>query len=259
MNRSIDSGILALAKQGRLSATGCMTKGASFFSDAPVLAELAVEKGLHLNLTEAQLNTRFFQPLQTLILNSSLRRVDTQLIQAEIEEQCDGFEKAFGKGPDFVDGHQHVHQLPVIRDVLLKVLSRRYGSERLWIRSTCVPSGIAPWGDGLKAKVIETLGARSLLRQANKAGFKTNRYLLGVYDFSGDAQQYLARLDRWIRLASPGDVLMCHPGNGFDASDPISRQREIEFAVLGAPSFEALLVKHGACVARGSLTTAFQI
>lgn len=252
MNRFIDNGILALARQGRLSATGCMTKGASFFSDAPALAELTIEKGLHLNLTEAQVNTRFFQPLAALILNCTLRRVDAKLIQAEIEEQFDGFEIAFGKAPDFVDGHQHVHQLPVVRDVLLEVLKRRYGSEHLWIRSTRVPRGIAPWGDGFKARVIESLGARSFLRQAEITGFKTNRHLLGVYDFSGDQGQYLARLDAWISLASPGDVMMCHPGSGADAHDPIGQQREIEFAVLGSPAFQALLEKHNAVVAIGT-------
>lgn len=249
MNRSIDRGILALARQARISATSCLPKGAAFLHDAPALAELAIEKGLHLNLTEAQTGTRFYQPLPALIRHCYLRKVDTDLIRSEIEEQCDGFESAFGEPPDYVDGHQHVHQLPVVRDLLLQVLKHRYGSEHLWFRSTRAPHGLVPFGDWFKAKIIDTLGAGNLLRQAKIAGFRTSRCLLGVYDFSGGQQQYLARLDAWIKLASAGDVLMCHPAQGTEAEDPIAHQREVEFAVLSDPSVNDLLAKHHARIA----------
>ena len=249
MNTSIDSGILELAIQGRLSAISCMSKGASFLRDAPSIAALPVERGLHLNLTEVQPNTRFFQPLPSLIINCSLRRVNADLIKIEIEEQCDNFEMTFHQAPHFVDGHQHVHQLPVVRDVLLKVLKRRYGTDLLWIRSTCVPKPMRPSRDWAKAKLIEALGGRSLLHQCGMAGFKTNHHLLGVFDFARDNRRYLAQLDTWIGLASPGDVIMCHPSSGADASDPLGRQREIEFAAMSDPSFKTLLAKHNAFVA----------
>ena len=39
--------------------------------------------------------------------------------------QWNHFIEATGKTPDFVDGHQHVHQFPVIRDVLVEFLNQQ--------------------------------------------------------------------------------------------------------------------------------------
>ncbi len=243
LNHPVDAGILALARQGRLSVASCMSKGAAFASDAPALAELAIGKGLHLNLTEPQVGTRFFLPLRSLILRSYARLIDANQIRTEIEEQCDAFEMAFGQAPEYVDGHQHVHQLPVVRDLLLPILQRRYGKRRPWLRSTRVPQGIASANERFKARIIEALGARRFGQQAMAAGFITSNHLLGVYDFSGDAQHYLQRLDGWLALASPGDVLMCHPACGIAPGDAIGPQREAEFSALSDPSMPTLLTQ----------------
>lgn len=252
MNHPVDQGVLALARQGRLSVTSCMSKGASFASDAPALAELAIGKGLHLNLTEAQIGTRFFLPLRSLILRSYARLIDANQVRIEIEEQCDAFETAFKQAPAYVDGHQHVHQLPVVRDLLLPILQRRYGQHRPWLRSTRAPRGIASAGERFKARLIETLGARRFGQQAKAAGFITSPHLLGVYDFTGDAQHYLQRLDGWLALASPGDVLMCHPARGSAPGDAIGHQREVEFSALSDPSLPSLLAQRQVRIASGN-------
>ncbi len=249
LNRPVNDGILALARQGRLSATSCMTKGATFASDAPALAELTIGKGLHLNLTEAQTGTRIALPLRELIRRCYLHHIDVAQLRADIEAQCDAFEQAFRAAPDYVDGHQHVHQLPVVREQLIPILQRRYGSRKPWLRSTRAPRGIAPLSDRFKAWMIETLGSRELYRQARNAGFRSSRHLLGVYDFSGDAARYLQKLDAWLALAARGDVLMCHPARGADRDDTIGVQREVEFAALSGPALTALLAKHNARIA----------
>ncbi len=249
MNRSINKGILKLGKQGRLSASSCLSKGAAFLNGAAPLAELAIQKGLHLNLTEAQNETKFCQALPTLIWNCYSRRIDVALVKTEIEEQCDKFEQAFRKPPDFVDGHQHVHQLPVVREALLHTLKRRYGPEQIWIRSTRMPAGITLLRDWIKSKAIEGLGALPLIQLAKECGFKTSHCLLGVYDFSGDEQHYLARLNAWLKLATQSDVIMCHPASGQNSADLIMRQREVEFAVLSNLVLLDLLAKQQAHIA----------
>ncbi len=40
--------------------------------------------------------------------------------------QLDLFEAALGYPPDHIDGHQHVHALPVVRQALIDVVARRY-------------------------------------------------------------------------------------------------------------------------------------
>ena len=46
-------------------------------------------------------------------------------IAFEIDQQLDAFEAHFGQPPDFLDGHQHVQQLPGIRDLVVKCYQRR--------------------------------------------------------------------------------------------------------------------------------------
>lgn len=256
MNRAVNAGILKLASAGSLSATSCMTKGRAFAQDAPALSGLPIQKGLHLNLTEGMGDASFWQPLPRLIRNCYFRRIDAVRLQTEIEEQLLAFEEAFGMPPDYVDGHQHVHQLPVVRDCLLETLKKKYGSHRPWLRSTVTPPRLRPLLLWLKASVIEALGAQQFLHLAKRGGFPRSRFLLGVYDFSGGEQRYVELLDAWIAQASPADVVMCHPACGLDGNDALSQQRQAEYAVLADSRLAKLLAKHDACVARGDFTFA---
>lgn len=251
MNRAVDRGILELAANGRLSAASCLTKGRSFALHAPDLAALPIQKGLHLNLSEATNVSSYWQSLPQLIRNCYFRLIDVLALQTEIEEQLRAFELAFGQLPDYVDGHQHVHQLPVVRDCLIDVLNKRYGSRRPWLRSTCRPASHAPAENGVKARVIEALGARGLRRLAARHGYPSNQHLLGIYDFSGGEERYVELLAGWIEYAMPLDVIMCHPANGFDATDCLSAQRQAEYAVLAGADFLSLLAKSKAYVASG--------
>ncbi|MFX7605201.1 ChbG/HpnK family deacetylase, partial [Acinetobacter baumannii] len=71
-----------------------------------------------------------FSPLRRglwpLIGASLAHRLDASALRDEIATQCALFEDATGRAPDYVDGHQHVHQLPQIREALVEVLVARY-------------------------------------------------------------------------------------------------------------------------------------
>ena len=53
------------------------------------------------------------------------------------------FEIVHGEIPDFIDGHQHVHVLPVIRLALLAVLTERGYQGRLWLRDPSEPFALS--------------------------------------------------------------------------------------------------------------------
>lgn len=251
MSRQIDAGILELASEGCLSASSCMSRGPSFVQNAPSLLGLPIETGLHLNLTEAFDGGGFCQPLPRLLRNCYLRRIDRAALRHEIERQLDAFETALGRRPDYVDGHQHVHQFPVVRDCLLDILLRRYRDDLPWLRSTRRPRQPgAPAGLRFKAATIELLGGQPFERLARQAGFRTNPHLLGVYGFDGGEARYRALLDRWLGHAAPGDLLMCHPAKGITPGDPLGRQRNAEYAVLAGPALLELLKRHQACLAQ---------
>jgi predicted glycoside hydrolase/deacetylase ChbG (UPF0249 family) len=234
MNTQIDEGIIALARMRRVSAVGCMTHAPAFSQDAPRLRELPVDVGVHLNFTEALGQPGLYMPLPQLITCAYARLLDGGRLQRQIERQLDTFEAVMGAAPDFIDGHQHVHQLPQIRTALLEVTARRYANRAPWLR--CTAPGVLlglPKNLRFKAQVIGALGARALTRAATAAGLRSNRRLLGVYDFQGGAQVYDELLALWLGNARDGDLLMCHPA-ARGSSDAMASQRSAEFQVLSS-------------------------
>lgn len=243
---AIDEAILTLIAQNRLSATSCMVLSPRWEVAAKALTSSIREKaaiGLHLDFTH--FGQAYAHP--KLIAHSHLRSLPTQRIQQSIHTQLDRFEQALGTPPDYVDGHQHVHQLPQIRDLLLNTLRARYPHQLPWIRIAKPPSGA-----GLKASVIKRLGANALERSAKRMGFACSGYLLGVYDFAGDSQQYESQLTQWINtipmaasssLEAKTPVLMCHPAThklGSELNDPIYQARLNEFSVLSSGKIDTL-------------------
>lgn len=136
-----------------------------------------------------------------------------------------------------------MHQLPQVRDALLRVLSVRYpaAGKRPWLRSTRPRAALAH----PKAVVIAALGSHALGQRARAAGFAQNTALLGVYDFAGNAARYRRLLGGWLAQVRTGDVLMCHPAAASIPGDAIAPARAIEYQVLGSDWFENLLREAG--------------
>lgn len=225
-NPAVDAAILDLLEAGRLSGTGCMTRSPRWQDAArqarPWLAGGCF--GLHVDLTEFGPLRRGLWPL---IAASLCRRLDDAALREEIHHQCALFEEATGQVPAYVDGHQHVHQLPQVRDALLEVLTRRYAGRLPRLRI----SGARP-GDGSKSLFIAALGARALEHGAASAGFRVMPRLLGAYGFDGDTAGYRRRLAAWLFGAAQGDALMVHPARVALPDDPIGEARVREYAVL---------------------------
>ncbi|CAN5814554.1 ChbG/HpnK family deacetylase [soil metagenome] len=257
LHAGIDDSALSLVAQGRVSAVGCMVQGPSWATDAHALRDQAADRadiGLHLNLTEpigASAGERVGASLRGLIMRAYLGQLAHSSIHDAVRRQLDAFEDTLGRPPDFVDGHQHVHQLPVVRDVLIEELCLRYAGAQPWLRvSSASAQTLAIDGRFGKARVIDALGASALRRQAQACSVRTNTSLIGVYDFAGDAPAYLARLGAWLAGAADGDLLMCHPSSRIEAGDAIASARHVEFGVLGGTEFGALLQSLGVQVAR---------
>jgi predicted glycoside hydrolase/deacetylase ChbG (UPF0249 family) len=252
LTAGIDEAVLQLAAAGRISATSCMTGAPRWREGAARLRELApgrFDAGLHLDLTEHPFDARLRQPLPQWIARGSLRLAPRAALRAEVERQLDAFEQAMNRPPAHVDGHQHVHQLPVVRDALLAALDARYdGGARPWLRGTRRAAG----EPARKAWWIESLGGHAWARAAADRGYRLNTHLLGVYDFRGDADRYLVLLEDWIARCTDGDLLMCHPArrtSGPDPIDPIAPARRNEHAALGGTAFAELLARHAVRVA----------
>lgn len=251
---SIDHGILKLIQLGRLTATSCLTLSPRWHEAASAITgdiRQQADIGLHLDFT--QFSAPICRPHPQLVLHSLLRKLNPVEIRTTIARQLDAFEQALGNAPDYIDGHQHVHQLPQIRTALLAELQLRYPGELPWIRVS------QPRYGGIKGRVITALGSNELRTQAHMLGFATTDTLLGVYAFDSDATHYGRKLRHWLAMAvqqhRQGSLcaLMCHPGlpdHGTD--DAISQARPVEYAVLSSPEFIDTLKTLGIILVKGS-------
>jgi chitin disaccharide deacetylase len=246
-HEGINRATIGLADLGRLNAVSCLVGGPAWASGRMLLRGLDRERtdiGLHLDLTQFPLGRNAPMRLPALIARAYLGALPRVPLRAEIAAQLDAFEAALGRAPDFVDGHQHVHQLPRVREMLLDVMHARGGVGRAWLRNTCGPESVAR-AHG-KPRLIETLGAHALSRLARARGHAQNRHLLGVWSFDGDAAAYRQHLAAWVREAVDGDLLMCHPSLPCsEPSDAILAARCAEWAVLSSDEFAALLAREG--------------
>jgi predicted glycoside hydrolase/deacetylase ChbG (UPF0249 family) len=241
----VDEAVLDLAVRGRVTATSCMTAGPRWHEAARQLTpevRARLDVGLHLDFTEFDKGVR----LSTLIVRSHLRQLDPSWIRARIAAQLDAFEEGIGAPPDYVDGHQHVHQLPQIRSELLQQLQQRYPSRRPWLRISRSPPE-----HGLKSAIIGALGSKQLAREATQRGFQCSGRLLGSYGFDSDAKKYTERLHAWLAASQSFDALMLHPANSAPDDDPIGQARIEEYRVLAGDVLPELLKTLGIRAVRG--------
>ena len=241
LSAGVNSAVFDLAERARISATSGMVRRSGWTAGARVLRHLPTERldvGLHLDLTRPETVDGPEPGLLGLLARTYSRTVFAAALQSDIRNQLDRFEDAMGRAPTFIDGHRHVHQLPVVRALLVEEIARRYAASPPWIRGTA--PGPSPGAGGrFKAGLIHALGGKAMATMAAAHGIPTSRRLLGVYDFSGDARGYEKRLGDWLAACRTGDVLMCHPSAGMVSGDPIGAARLREYAVLRAMAWPA--------------------
>jgi len=253
IHASASIGIARLASMKRISATSVMVLSPRWPSDAALLHALRgqIDVGLHLDWTsDFALAAGHGLPLGAAMRRALLGGFDRASAAAVIERQLDAFEAHWQAPPDFVDGHQHVQQFAGIREALVATLVRRYGAQasQPYLRISRVPSALAD----LKSRVIGWMGARALEAMAVQAQLPHATALLGVYDFAGGPQRYAGLMAQWLKRATPGSILMCHPAQAAEPGDAIGVARLQEFAYLASPDFANALQQADVSVVRGT-------
>ena len=157
LHPGVTGSVLQLAELGHISATSAMTQMGHWPEAAQALAPVRgqLDVGLHFNLTESSPEGPGM-PLGGLIRRSVLRQLDVAQLASSFESQLAAFASVWGSLPDHVDGHQHVHQFPQVRQAMWQVLDRwrdRHPGWKPWLRAS-VPALPA----GLKGQVLAALG-----------------------------------------------------------------------------------------------------
>lgn len=251
----VDEAVEQLVLKGRLSATSCMTTSPHWKDAAQRLPALRprLSVGLHFNLTEGH-GVNVSHGIGQVIAQAYTGKLTVAAMRAEWRRQLDAFEDATGTPPDFIDGHQHVHQLPRVRQAMEAELLARYGDAGLalpWVRST-VPAGrlwTAP-----KASIIAALGGWTGTRRLHRAGLPLNQGFGGVYGFDAPTPEaYGQHMRYWLEQLQSGSLLMCHPAAAAVAGDAIGEARALEFAYLSSDAFGQALQAADCSIAQGPL------
>ena len=251
----VNRGIRDLIERGRLNATSVMVVGPAIGrDDVNALAATAASSprcaiGLHATLSAPfhpltmhfqPLDGGMFPPFAKLLRAGWLRRLDPEIVRAELAAQLAAFTELFGRAPDFVDGHQHVQLFPQVRDAFLAAV--RDAAPRAWVRQGGRSQPLAQRFGAPKALMLDLLSSQ-FRRRASRANIAFNPGFAGAYDFS--QQPDFGKLMREFLDGLPeGGLVMCHPGFVDDiliGLDPLTDQREREYAFLASEDFPRLL------------------
>lgn len=255
LSPGVNRGIRELIARGRLNATSVMVVGPAIGRDEVSALNEAVASsprcaiGLHATLTAPfyplTINFRplqggLFLPLASKLRSSMLRRLDPEMIRAELSAQIAAFANLFGRPPDYIDGHQHVQIFPQVRDAFLAAAKTQ--APDAWVRQS---GRIQPLMQRLampKAMLLDTLSA-AFRKRAARHGVAFNPGFAGAYDFVREAD-FGRLMGSFLHGLPDGGLIMCHPGFVDDllvSLDPLTDQREREYAFLASDDFARLL------------------
>jgi predicted glycoside hydrolase/deacetylase ChbG (UPF0249 family) len=246
MDDGVDAAVLSLAAQGTLTAASAMVLAAGWPEAGRRLADVEISRGLHLDFTSPFVSgSAAPRALPALLGAAFLGRLDQGALERAIGDQLERYDGVMKAPPDFVDGHQHVHQLPGVREALMRALRARYGalSEGIAMR-LC----LARRWRGLKAAVVAGTGATAFASLAAAGRHPANSDFAGVYGFSPGAD--LARLWRgWLSgLVGEAPLIMCHVATDqapASVPDAIRGARLAEWRWLGSSAFRDLCTELG--------------
>jgi hypothetical protein len=261
LSPAVSAAIRDLMARRRINATSVMMPAPSFSpSEASALDEAAAGHGaigLHVTLTAPfrSLSAGFapnrdgaFLPLAAMAGRALARWLRPEDLEVEIARQFAAFQAAFGRAPDYVDGHQHIHIFPQIRDALLRVI--KDAAPQAWLRQ-CGRSAAAPKSlADPKGYVLDALSTR-LARLAARAGVRTNSAFAGTYSFAPGAD-YATLFPGFLDGLPDGGLVMCHPGtvdSELRRLDPLTDLREREYAYFLGDGFPLLLQRCGYALA----------
>lgn len=214
----------------------------------PLLARQA-SFGIHLNLCEGRPLTRGatlvdangeFLRKRPLAARAFSGRLSLPELEAEVAAQIAMLSDA-GVRVSHLDGHKHLHQLPIVCTAVANVLSR-FGIER--VRITRLGSWVRARGAAMLAR---ELAARHAARVFARAGLRSPARTIDLRGLlAGEPLMPPATLD----AVGPAPIeICCHPGTAAaDAGKPGSHSRGEELQYLLSPRFRRVLAASGAAL-----------
>ena len=251
LSSTISQAVITLFEYKRINATSCFVNTPHWEEHSSWLLPYRETQsiGLHFNLTlgrplskEAKVIwPNGFPILKKLIMQSYLHQLSQKIIESELLAQIKQFKEQMGMVPKFIDGHEHVHQLPVIRDAFIKIYQQTFTHSSCTIRIAA--NGIL---NSLRAPInkskyvtIQLLGAKALFKAAHQYQIPHNSSFAGIYQFT-NAMQYADYFPKFLSYIQDEGLIMCHPGlSAKNALDSIAVHRVHEYDYLMSQQYLA--------------------
>lgn len=240
ISNGVNNAIEKLVRDKRLSAVSCMVSSPHFPVQPKILQNhhnhIAI--GLHITLTYIPSLTGVFQTgtEKDLLRGTWLRRINRTTLEQEIRAQFEKFIAAFGFAPDFIDGHQHIHTLPIIRDIILTL--RAHYAPHAWLRNVSKPR----FDMNKKRWIMTVLGWR-FRRMLQQHGITHNKNIYGFYDYT-TAQDFAALFRSWIDNVKNDALFYVHPGfpdTELAVFDTVLAPRQLEYDFFASDVFADIL------------------
>ena len=257
LSPGVNRGIRELLDAGRLNATSVMVLPPSFVAQEVAALQYAAGQaqiGLHVTLTApfAPLTKDFmptrdgaFLPLAVALQTAAVtRRYHIGVVAKEVAAQMRRFTEAFGKSPDYVDGHQHVQLFPQIREAVLKVVAEL--APKAWVRQCGRQTSIVRRVTDHKGLLLDILSV-AVRRKARRLGLTTNPAFAGTYSFQLGTD-YPTLFSTFLDGLPDSGLVMCHPGYvdaELERLDSLTSIRERELAFFKSAAFSTLLATKG--------------
>lgn len=250
----VNAAIRDLVSRGRLNATSAMVVAPSLTSGeiGSLKAAGRVAIGLHLTLTApfspltpdfTPLSQAMFHPLRAMLRLAMLRQLDRGALAREVDAQMSAFTERFSRPPDYIDGHQHVHLFPQVRDAVLD--SARRLAPNAWIRQCGSAQPLYGRLNDPKGLLIDCL-SRAFRARSQRIGIRTNPAFAGTYTYRADVD--FPNLFPGFLHGLPEDgLVMCHPGHvdaELERLDPLTTLREREYDYFRSDAFAEVLKIH---------------
>jgi chitin disaccharide deacetylase len=265
----VNRGIADAHRRGLVTSTSLLANGRAFESGLEVHRnhpELGV--GVHLNLSDGPPMAPVASVrglvnkagdleggAESLLLRIAARNLSVEEVEREWDAQIAKI-KGAGISPTHLDGHKHVHMLPGLFQVALR-LARKHGigAIRIAHEESRLRSVLSSGGElntsvmlkqGIQARGLKLL-TRDAREMAGRAGISSTDYFCGIAQTGVLTREGVERL---LETLPEGTTeLMCHPGYVDDelrqSRTRLQGSRQTELGILTDTSVRKIVATRG--------------
>jgi hopanoid biosynthesis associated protein HpnK len=228
----VNRGIVEAFRNGIVTSASLLANGAAFTEAVELLRTAAgLGVGVHLNLSDGAPAAEP-ETVTTLVNHKGefaggpesllLRRARRGLLLDEVEREWDAqIQKVRDAGiePTHLDGHKHVHMLPGLFEIALRLAKRHgIGAIRVSLEESSLRAALSSGGkqrggvvirQGVQARGLKLL-ARDAREEAGRAGIATPDYFCGIAQTGELTREGVKQLLK--SLPEGTTEMMCHPG-----------------------------------------------